>query len=371
SRRAAAGILEPIYEKLESWSDLVKVHEIQLRHAQGSDRRIGLLMRIGELHATKLGNAPDAFDAFARAFNDDPSRGEVRAELERIGVLLDDGWKRLVDLYEPALARPLEPALMQDRSLQVASAYDERLDGPGKAIEQCRRGVSSEREDATALEALDRLFSRDEKWGDLLDIYRKKVELTRDPTERLNLLFRIASLWEEMLGTPEEAIVTYREILGHDPMNLRALKALDRLYLAQQHWRDLADNLVRQLALVADDREDQVRLLVRLAELRERQLKEVAAAVDTYRQVLELQPDHEVATRALERLLADAEHQREHELTIAQILEPIYKTRNDWQKQIGVYEIMVPHAYDPPPNIDPLHTIGELWEIGGDDADQA
>lgn len=368
---AAAGILEPIYEKLETWVDLVKVHEIQLRHAKGPDRRIGLLMRIGELHATKLGNAPESFEAFARAFKEDPSRGEVRNELERIGVILDDGWKRLVDLYEPALARPLEPALMHELSLKVAAAYDERLEGPGKAIEHYRRALSIEPEDATALEALDRLFSHDEKWQDLLDIYRKKVELSRDPSERLNLLFRIASLWEEMLANPEEAITTYREILGHDAMNLRALKALDRLYLAQQHWRDLADNLVRQLALVTDDRDDQVHLLVRLADLRERQLKEVAAAVDTYRQVLELQPDNDVATRALERLLADAEHQREHELTIAQILEPIYKARNDWQKQIGVYEIMVRHAFDPVRKIELLHTIGELWEIGGDDADQA
>jgi tetratricopeptide (TPR) repeat protein len=193
------------------------------------------------------------------------------------------------------------------------------------------------------------------------------VDLSRDPHERLNLLYRVASLWEEMLLNPEEAISTYKEILQHDGANLRALKALDRLYLAQKHWNDLGDNLVRQLALVADDRAERVRLLERLAELREKQLRETAAAVDTYRQVLELEADNQVAIKALERLIGD----RENELAIAQILEPIYRASDDWKRQIGVYEIMVRHAYDPARKIQLLHTIGDLYEVGGDDGQKA
>ena len=57
--------------------------------------------------------------------------------------------------------------------------------------------------------------------------------------------------------------------------------------------------------------------------------------------------------------------------TIATILEPIYKARGEWHKQIGVYEIMVRHAFDPARKIELLHQIGELHEIGGDDADSA
>jgi tetratricopeptide (TPR) repeat protein len=379
----AADILEPIYELLEAWPALVGVHEIQLKHEKGPTRRVALLMRIGELHASKLGDAAAAFDAYARAFREDPARPEVRGELERIAPIIEsgsdgaaDGWKRLVDLYEGALTRgggtsdtsvPLDTGLLHELSLKVAAAYDERLDSTPKAIEHYRRALALEPEDTTALEALDRLFSREEKYSDLLDIYRRKVDLSHDPEERLALLFRIASLWEEMLQNPEEAITTYKEILGHDPVNLRALKALDRLYLQQRHWQDLGDNLVRQLALVSGDPDEEVRLLTRLAELREKQLKEVAAAVDTYRQVLERRPDDPTAIAALERLIGDPEH----ELTIAQILEGHYRQTSDWPKQIGVYEIMVRHAYDPARKIGLLHTIGELYEVGGEDTDQA
>ena len=51
------------------------------------------------------------------------------------------------------------------------------------------------------------------------------------------------------------------------------------------------------------------------------------------------------------------------------ILEPIYKARDEWQKLIGDYEIMVRHAFDPARKIELLHQIGELYEIGGEDAD--
>ena len=43
----------------------------------------------------------------------------------------------------------------------------------------------------------------------------------------------------------------------------------------------------------------------------------------------------------------------------------------DWAKQIGVYEIMVRHTYDPAKKIQLLFQIAELQEIGGDDADAA
>src|SRR5690606_19766765 len=128
---------------------------------------------------------------------------------------------------------------------------------------------------------------------------RRKADVTRDPEERLAILFRMAALQEETLGRPAEAIDAYNEILAHDAENVRALRALDRLYHGAERWRDLGDNLVRQLAL-ADVAGERIRILLRLAELRETRLDEGAAAIETYRQVLDLDPGDPDATGALE-----------------------------------------------------------------------
>jgi tetratricopeptide (TPR) repeat protein len=360
----AAAILEPIYEQLAAWRPLVGVHEIQVAAAAGDElRRVALLLRIGELEKTRLGDHERAFAAYARAFSEDPGVETSRKELEELADLVEDGWPRLVGFYQAALARKdLEPSLAHELAMKVARASEERLGKTDQAVGFFRRALSIVHDDPDALGALEAIFARDEKYGDLLDVYRKKAEIVDDPQQRLPILFRNASIHEEMLNQPAEAIRAYNEILSQDGDNLPALRALDRLYVGGGHWQDLGDNLQRQLTLAEQDG-DRVALLVRLADLRETHLREIAQAIDTYRQVLELDPTNAPATAALERLVKLTEHEQ----TIATILEPIYQASGDWQKQIGVHEIQARHAYDPVGKNDLLHRIAELHELGGGD----
>jgi len=364
-----AGILEPIYEQLHEWAPLVGVHEIQLAAEKDSLRQTSLLLKIGELQRTKLLDAEKAFDAYARAFKVDPATEAAKEQLEAIAPLIEDGWGRLVKLYEDALAKgekDLDPRLAHELATKVARSYEDRLGKSDKAVEYFRKALSIEADDLAALSALESIFTRDEKFPELLEVYRRRTDIAQDPDERLDFLFRIASLHEEMLNNQDEAIATYNEILGQSPDDLKSLRALDRLYVARGQWRDLGDNLGRQLTLVEAPHE-QVHLLVRLAQLRETHLNEVGAAVETYRQVLDHEDQNRDAVLALERLIAHPEH----ELVIANILEPIYKAKGEWTKQIGVYEIMAKHAFDPARKIELLHQIAELHEIGGDNADSS
>jgi tetratricopeptide (TPR) repeat protein len=364
----AAGILEPIYERLEEWPRLIEVHEIQLGREKDNLRRTTLLSRIGELWAQKIGDGEKAFEAYSRCFKEDPSNATARGELERLAAILE-GWAKVVALYEAAIegkGQPLDASLQRELLLKVAEAYDDKLGEPQKAVESYKRAQSIEPDDIAALEALERLYTKTEKWPELLEVYRKKVDLTSEKEAREALYFRMAYLWEEMLQNVDEAIQTYKEVLGQDDGHIKALKALDRLYQVKQAWHELADNLARQLALT-DDKPETIDLLVRLADLREKQLSQVAAAIDTYRQVLDLAPENEKASTALERLV----HLPEHELSVAGILEPIYKARDQWAKLVDVYEIMVRHALDPSRKIELLHQIGELYEVGGDDGARA
>ncbi len=372
----AAAILEPIYEQIGEWKALIGVHEIQVAAASGTGdamRRVGLLMRIGELERTRLGDTERAFGAFARAFKADPSVESARRELEDLANHIEDGWPRLTGLFEgaidPRAARDLDGHLAHELAIKVARNYEERLGKSDLAVKFFKQALEREPDDLEALAALEAIFARDEQYADLLEVYRKKAEIAEDPDDRLRILFQIASIHEEMLEQPSEAVSAYQEVLAQDGDNVAALRALDRLFVAGQRWQDLGDNLGRQLVLCDDDRE-RVLLLVRLAQLRETHLRELAQAIETYRQVLELDARNQDAVTALERLLGQPAG-KEHELTIATILEPIYKQAGDWAKQVGVYEIMVRHAFDPVRKIELLHEIAELYEVGGDDTQKA
>lgn len=362
----ASKLLEPIYQALSDFERLVQVYEIQIEGEDDVYAKVDLLLRIGELHATQLGDFEHAFDAYSRCLRLDPANETARTELFRLSEV-EEGWAKLVSLFEEVVQGDVDPSLQRQLYVDIAEIYDTRLDGWDKAVEFFRKALAIEPDDLRTLEALEKLYTRREQWADLLEIYRRKVDLSGDPEERENLHFQIAYLQEEMLGQIEEAIASYREITAADDTNLRAYKALDRLHFQLENWHDLADNLSRQLELTLDEHAEQIDLRIRLAELREAKLDQTSAAVDTYREVLELHQENEAATVALERLLDHEDHQQ----LVAQILEPIYRIRDDWQKLIGVLEIMAHHSFDPTEKIELLHQIGELYEVAGDDSQQA
>ena len=95
--------------------------------------------------------------------------------------------------------------------LVVAVAYDEKLEQSEKAVEYFRRAQQILPEDASALVALERLYTRTERWADLIETLRKKADLVTDVTARVAIRTRIATVWEEMLANPDEAIIAWND----------------------------------------------------------------------------------------------------------------------------------------------------------------
>lgn len=369
---AAVEVLEPIYEQTEELPRLVETQRIRLGREKSTAKRVALLLRIGQLES-KLGNAEQAWDAYAKAFAESPESQPAREALENLATITD-AWQPLVALYEKALAaskgkEKLAAPLERELLLVVAVAYDEKLGHSEKAVEYFRRAQQIQPEDASALVALERLYTRTERWNDLVDTLTKKATLVSGAEEREQIRTRIATVWEEMLGNVDQAVVAWNVVLADSPRNLQALRALDRLYQAKGDWRDLADNLQQQLALSVDPA-DQITLLGRLGVLREQRLGQMGGAVETYRTILQHEPEHAETLAALERILPDPKA-REHELEVAQLLEPVYKIRGDWPHLIGVYEIEARHAVDPEAKITLLRLIADGYEVGLDDPTSA
>jgi hypothetical protein len=78
----------------------------------------------------------------------------------------------------------------------------------------------------------------------------------------------------------------------------------------------------------------------RIADLYEKRLDDVPRAVELYRDILQVQPDHEPTLAALEGISAG---DREP-LAAAGVLEPVYEGASDWPKLIHVHEVQVQHA---------------------------
>jgi tetratricopeptide (TPR) repeat protein len=358
---AAVAALEPIYEALHEIERLIEVQRIKLKRERDSAAKVALQLRIGALEA-EAGRAEAAYDAFAAAFSEDPSSNEARSALEQLAESMGK-WDSLVGIYTKAQSNlKLEPALEREILLVIAVAYDEKLNQSEKAVEFFRMAQEIEPEDASALEALERLYTRTERWPDLVETLKKKADLVQSVEDREIIHSRIATILEEAIGNPDEAIAAWKEVLGDNSGSLVALRALDRLFVQKGMALDLADNLQRQLDL-ATESEQQVALLWRLGQLRQGELGDVSAAVETYRRLLEFEPAHQDTIQALEGLLSLPDH----ELSLAELLDPVYRGRSDFANLVRVLEIQSRHTPDVRRKIQLLHEIATAREDGMDD----
>src|SRR5690606_34485360 len=150
-----ATILRDVYQRRQDWPQLVRALEILAAAEDVTPDRVALLLRIGEIQAQALGDSRAAFEAYARAFKEDPEDETAQQALESIAGI-DDRWADFAELYEAAVGKDLASDLMKSLLHKLAQVYDTQLGQPQQAINCYTRAVDINPENREALDALDR-----------------------------------------------------------------------------------------------------------------------------------------------------------------------------------------------------------------------
>ncbi|MFO0693530.1 MAG: hypothetical protein U0230_08245 [Polyangiales bacterium] len=361
----AARILEPIYEVRGDHEHHIRALRVLHDGSADGQERLELLTKIGSVYHERIGDAAKAFAALAEALRGAPESEETLGRLEILAAERE-AFPELVALVQELAGAVEDPVLSRTLWIKAATMQDSQLGDVDGAVGSYLKCLDIDAGDLEILGALEALYRRTSRWRDLVGVLRRRAELSQDPIEQEDLLAQMAGIHDAQLGEPHEAIRVFKEILEIDPASQRALTALDELFARQAMWSDLADNVDRQLTL-AQDPDVQIGLMNRLADLRETKMSAPEAAIEIYRQVLERDASNAPALAALERLLNEPQHQ----VVIAEILEPIYQAASEFQKLIGVHEIQARHASSPERRVQLLHRIAELYEVAIDDLGSA
>ncbi|HRC58487.1 MAG TPA: tetratricopeptide repeat protein, partial [Kofleriaceae bacterium] len=368
----AAEALIPLYEAGRDPRRLVTVLEIQLRATTDPLLRQERMKRLAEYNEEKLRDKGAAFSWWLMAHGEDHSAEWIRTEVERLAQETG-AWNQVVDAYTESLPKFAHKADALPLMLVLARVVETEQGEVDRALEINREILEIDEGNEQALAALERLYVGKGRFADLLDVYRRKLDLVSDGDERVRIHARIGQLYEDELRDDKQAIGAYLSILdavGDEPS---ALAALDRIYVRNQMWPELADVISRQLTIVSpdDDRARFLELKYRLGEVRERHLGKVEDAIEAYRDVLELDPEHGKGRAALERHLANAGN-KDLRLTAASILEPAYEQLGEWAALIGVHEIqLAAEGDDVLRKTSLLLRIGELQRTKLADAEKA
>jgi tetratricopeptide (TPR) repeat protein/Tfp pilus assembly protein PilF len=301
---AARQLLMRILESAGRWRDLIEQIHDKIERLTELDEKKAQFRRIAELEEKKLQDVEGAISSTKRILDLDPEDPAALSELERMfrGA---QKWHPLLGI----LGRQLELATTpEDRirlRFEIAGVWEKGVDDSEHAIEAYRDVLILDADHVPSLKALERLFTQLERWIELVDIFERQVTLAPDASHAIQLLTRIAGIWEEEFRDLEGASATLIRILEIEPDHLPTVKSLERI------WRDAGDHerlieAYRRHIELSKDKQEIVGLHLAIAELYVRELGRASDGEAAYREALALDEHSKEAIHALGQLYEKA-----------------------------------------------------------------
>ncbi|MEK6607086.1 MAG: tetratricopeptide repeat protein [Myxococcota bacterium] len=335
------GELDRLAGPLGRWADLAQLLEGGIDNVYDTELQGALHGLLARIHEEELRDPGRAILAWRKRLSalegDDVALDALDRLLEKEGRHAE-----LVEILErKAELRQGDQEARKAILRRIADLQENALVRPELAIETWRTVLGLDDADRAALDALERLYLGAERWVDLVDAYKRKLELAKEAPDRRNLRIAIAGIYDGRLSDAFEAIATWRALLEQAPDDATALAALDRLYTNEENWAELVAVLDAEAQQAGGAARDS--LECRAARVLEREIGDVEAAVQGYGAILERTPTHAEAREALEGLLGEAQYRE----AAGRVLEPIYRTLGDHGALVALCEVRAGDAAEP------------------------
>ena len=193
-----------------------------------------------------------------------------------------------------------------------------------------------------------------QQWSELSATIRRMLEVgelrgTLGEQETIDLLAQLAALEGDTLGRIDEAVRAWRAVVALDASDLRALRALEKLFMRAARWPEAVEVLERR-ALVIDDERARTEIWLQAAAIAEDKLHDVTRAAGMYERVRGYDPDNRVA---------------------AEQLEAIYRRQHSWTELVELLLERSEAVTEAGSQIRILHDIAGIYERELDDPDSA
>ncbi len=321
-------------QKEGSFRTLLDLYHLRAADAATPIDKAALLHKKASVYEYRLGDPEKAFETLVAAFELRPGDDDIVASLDRVareagrvGELAERARKNLhtadVELKVILLGHLVywyERVLSRGQDVSPFVSELERLDKSHPIIQRRSAQVAAANGDVKSqrellLRALDRTARRDDK---------------------VQIHLALASAHA---GTPEAAR-HYESAVAHDPRSVVALQGLERIGRDQGKHGQVEWCLERQVdvALTTAERID---ALMKLAELHETKYLKRERAAEILERVVELDPSHPQALKALERC---------------------YHALRDWPRLTRVLRSRADNTYDKKQKTELLELAAEVFE---------
>lgn len=281
------------------------------------DERYATVKEFGEAVAgrTEEVQLPDSEDDLAgwlEVLSYQPDHEQARRVVERLEARYreEKDWDDLITLIVGMGEVETDTGRRIEMFTELAGIFEKEMGDPGGAFAALKEAF---RENTTSLELrkdLERLAGATGMWNELLQEYSQIVQTVRDPKVACDWWVLIGQLYARELGHDDYAIASFNQALALDTNRRDALAEMVELSLRKGDHQNAVQLLTRQIDL-EEDVPKKAELFKQLARLYVGELKDEDKAIETFRQVLELDATNEQAVGALEGLYRKGERWEE------------------------------------------------------------
>lgn len=261
-----------------------------------------------------------ALQALSPALRDNPDNLEA-LELQIMASRADGNLEILHDALT-RYARLSNKIELSVPLLREAVSVAEAMANTEMALADLRALIELDQTDADAWNGLLKLLAQASDNEGLAAALEQRITITTHDDERRALRHHLANLLVQ-LGSLDEAIAVYGDMLAARPDDIQAIQELENLHRRLKNWQEVRDVLERKLDHLTGGQ--RVPVLEEMALLAENQLEDHADAIAQHRRLLLEAPTHTPSLVALWRLLDTAEKWDE----LAELLEQFMAVLRD------------------------------------------
>ena len=196
-----------------------------------------------------------------------------------------------------------DPLSLARVHLRLGALYQDHLSDQTRAAAHLQTALASDPASTDALERLASIHAGSRNWTGAADCLRRLLELDGTQAARSRYTLMLARIADEGFGDVGQAIALYRRALELSPGDAGTLDRLAVLYERTGALNELVSLLELQAQRSSDPHKG-VALTLRVGALLSKNLETTQRAIDTFRQVTELDPANVTALASLAELFA-------------------------------------------------------------------
>ncbi len=297
--------LQQIYANREEWQNLVGILRRLIPLQTEPAQTLEIYLRLASIYQEKMNRLEDAIASWRRVLEIDPTHWHALDTLENLLIERND-WRAVLGILEKKEAVVEDNFSKIELLMRAAQICQERLREVNRSTPYYERILEFDPTYLQAVEALESIYTRNQDWKKLVNIFNIEVNLFEEKSQKLEKLKSIAELYENRLFNKAESFNTLLRAFQIDPEQDEIRTRLERIADETDRWNDLVGVFAQEIDRI-EFFDTKIALLMRIGHIYHVELRESEPAIVAYQKIMVIDENHRPSIEALEELYDETE----------------------------------------------------------------